>query len=151
LSIGEKGQSSGCALRHASRPLFTVDALDAEAAFPHRVLCGTELGHMKRTGLDAVPASDAHASNMLHNAVFSSLQSSCRASRDTRWIIAVEAGRRNGERVAGREFSGNMSPDAAKLHARRRVVFQLAAYLAGVAANTFFCVKNDQRFHSIKP
>jgi hypothetical protein len=102
------------------------------------MLGGTELRHMKRARLNAITASDASISEMLHNAIRSSQQSACRARRNTCRIIAMKAGSRNKLFVAVREFPGEVILNAAQLHTRRRIILQLAGDPARAAANAFF-------------
>ena len=62
----------------------------------------------------------------------------------------MEAGSRN-EMLAGcRKFAGNMLAHMAQLQSGRRIILQLAGNLAGVTANAFSRIKNDQRFHNME-
>jgi hypothetical protein len=138
LSIWEKRQSACRTFGDTSRFFTTIDPLNAEAAFPHHMLSGAELGHMKRAGLDAVAAPDTSALDMLYHPVGSSEESSRRTCGNASRIVAVETRSRYGKHAAGGEFPRNMALDAAQRYTRRRVILQLASNLTGMTANAFF-------------
>jgi hypothetical protein len=151
LPVGKKGQRACCAFGNTGRFFPAINSLDTKAALPHGLLRRAELRHMKGTGLNAIAATNASAPDVLHDSIFSSLQSSRRAGRNTGWIIAMKACSRNEQRTARGERARHMGFHPPKLHARRCVIFKLTGHFAGMATNTFLCVKNNQRFHSIKP
>jgi hypothetical protein len=147
--VREELQRAGCAFGNASGRFPAIDSLDAEAAFSHGMLRGTEFRHMEGTALYAVAATDASASDMLHDAIGSAPQRSRGTGGGACRIAAMEACGRNGQSVAVREFTGNMRFNPAQLLARRRIILQLAGHLTRVATDAFLHIKYNQRFHVV--
>ncbi len=97
------------------------------------MLSGTESWNVKRTGLNAITASDTSSADVFHNSIRRSTESPRRTGGHAGGIIAMEAGGRYGTHAAGREFAGNMTPDVSQLYTWRRIVLQLAGDLTCVA------------------
>jgi hypothetical protein len=136
-------QGACCAFCNTGGFLSRLNSVRTKTAFPHGILSRTELRHVKGTSLNAIAASDAFAADVFYDSVGFLSKSSRRAGGDAAGVGAMKAGRGDGKRFADRKGAGNMSPDVPELHARRRIVLQLACHFAGMAGYALLRIKND--------
>jgi hypothetical protein len=141
--VREIRQSPCGAFGHTSWRFTTVNPLDAEAAFPHGMLRRAAFRHVERTGLNAIGASNASATNVFNDSIRPAMKSPGRTCRYTCGIIAMEACGGYRVHVADWEFTRGVRLYPAKPQSRRGVILHLAAHLAGVATDTFWGIENN--------
>ena len=145
--LREVGEGVCWAFGYAGWFLPKINTLDTETAFSHHVLSRTEFGHVKGTRLYAITATDASLSIVLHHTILPAMECPCRAGGDTGRVLAVKTGEGDGTEARFRKSPCRVALHPAQLHTGWCVILQLTSHLAGVAANAFFRVKEDESFH----